>query len=248
MPEQLTDKEKVLFDLKGYLLFPAVLSAAEIAPIKEQCMQFRSDRDSLPPEARCLPGGPASVLIDHPAVMRVLHTVIEDNPERIRLENAFFSYREKGDVKWDPHAGGRTVNPNYSYQFHEGRIYSGMTRVVWELSAVEKGKGGTAFVPGSHKANFRHLLPLYDDPDSGVWEHYGCLAGSLLVFSEAVRHSSSPWTQESPRHALFLCYNHVNVRHHKPTFTPEMLSSLSPERRRFFSEVYHPQFDRMSLA
>ncbi len=27
MPEQLTDKEKVLFDLKGFLLFPAVLAS-----------------------------------------------------------------------------------------------------------------------------------------------------------------------------------------------------------------------------
>jgi hypothetical protein len=34
------------------------------------------------------------------------------------------------------------------------------------------------------------------------------------------------------------------VRHHKPDFPPEMLDSLSPEHRRFFADVYHPQFDR----
>jgi len=31
----LAEREKVLFDLKGYLLFPAVLSAEELAPLKE---------------------------------------------------------------------------------------------------------------------------------------------------------------------------------------------------------------------
>lgn len=30
----LTERETVLFDLKGYILFPAVLSEDELAPIK----------------------------------------------------------------------------------------------------------------------------------------------------------------------------------------------------------------------
>ena len=78
----LTEREIALFDLKGYLLFPAVLSEDELAPIKAQCKKLRTDKASLPPEARCLPGGPASVLIDHPAIMRVLHTVIDDETEK----------------------------------------------------------------------------------------------------------------------------------------------------------------------
>ncbi len=70
----LTEREIALFDLKGYILFPAVLREDELAPIKAQCEKLHSDKASLPPAARCLPGGPAAVLIDHPAVMRVLHT------------------------------------------------------------------------------------------------------------------------------------------------------------------------------
>jgi hypothetical protein len=245
VPDQLTDEEKTLFDLKGYILFPGVLSEAESAPLKAQAEALRADAESLPPAARRLPGGPAASLIDHPATMRVLHTVIDDDTEKIRLENAFLSYRTRDDGHkgWDPHAGGKSVNPNYSYQYHDGKIYSGMTRVVWELNGVEKGKGGTAFIPGSHKSNFRKQLPLFDDPQHPVWAHYECPPGSLLIFSEAVRHSSCPWTQDTPRCAFFFCYNHINVRHHKPTFPAEMLDSLSDERRRFFRDVYHPQFD-----
>ena len=241
----LTEAETALFDLKGFLLFPSVLSEEEVAPIKDQCERLHNDRDSLPPEAQCLPGGPASELIDHPAIVRVLHTIIDDETEKIRLESVFLSYRyqEDGHRGWSPHAGGKSVNPNYSYQYHDGRIYAGMTRVVWELNGVEHGKGGTMFVPGSHKSNYRKKLSLFNDRDSGVWEAYSCPPGSLLVFSEAVRHTSCPWEQDTPRMALFFAYNHLNVRHHKPNFTEEMLDSLTPERRRFFHEVYHPQFD-----
>lgn len=242
----MTEEERFLFDLKGYILFPAVLSEEEIVPIKEQCIQLRTDRESLSPEARCLPGGASSVLIDHPAIMRVLHSIIDDETEKIRLEGCFLSWREQDDGHkgWTPHAGGKSVNPNYSYQYHNGRIHAGMTRVVWELNGVEKGKGGTAFIPGSHKSNFRPFPQYFDGRDTGVWDTYACPPGSLLIFSEAVRHSACPWEQDDPRCALFFCYNHINVRHHKPSFTDEMLGSLSEEHRRFFNDVYHPQFDR----
>ena len=78
------EREKVLFDLKGYLLFPAVLSA------EEQCEKLRQDKESLPPAERKLPGGAASVLIDHPAVMRVLHQIIDEETEKLRCESCFF--------------------------------------------------------------------------------------------------------------------------------------------------------------
>jgi hypothetical protein len=242
----LTEREKVLFDLKGFLLFPAVLSDAEMAPIREQCEKLRTDAETLPVAERKLPGGAAAELLDHPAVMRVLHQIIDEDTEKIRCENCFLSYRTIGDSHkgWDPHAGGKSVNPNYSYQYHDGKIPAGMTRVVWELNGVEKGKGGTELIAGSHKSNYRKKLHLFDERDSGVWESYECPPGSLLIFSEAVRHSSCPWESETPRNALFFAYNHINVRHHKPAFSDEMLAALKPEHRRFFNEVYHPQFDR----
>ena len=151
----LTDEEKFLFDLKGYLRFPAVLTTDEIAAVKDQALRITHEPESLPAAERRLPGGAASMLIDHPAVLRVLLGII-GKLDKIRLESAFVNYREQDDTRrpWSPHAGGRTLNPNYSYNFHAGQIYSGMTRVVWELNEVEHGKGGTAFMPGSHKSQF----------------------------------------------------------------------------------------------
>lgn len=239
----LTDAEKIRFDLKGYLIFPGVLDGDEIGRLKEQTERIRTDPESLPPAERQLPGGASSMLIDHPAVMRVLRSVIDPDVEKIRLESAFLSHRERDDghAGWNPHAGGRTLNPNYHYQANADGIYAGMTRVVWELNEVPHGRGGTAFIPGSHKSNFhRKQLAVLDDPRSGVWETYSCPPGSLLVFSEAVRHSACAWTHDRPREALFFAYNHICVRHHRPTFSGEMLDGLSSEHRRFFNDVHHP--------
>ncbi len=41
----LTERDKVLFDLKGFLLFPAVLSETEMAPLRVQCLALRQDKE-----------------------------------------------------------------------------------------------------------------------------------------------------------------------------------------------------------
>ncbi|MBW3624994.1 MAG: phytanoyl-CoA dioxygenase family protein [Armatimonadetes bacterium] len=243
----MTEAEKIIFDLKGYIVKPAVLSEDEVEELTSFVLRQRSDPGSLPPHERQLPGGVFERYIDHPAVMDVLLDVIDKDVEKIRLENIFLSCREGEESPWSPHAGGRTTNPNYAYNFHDGRIYAGMTRVVWELAEVKRDRGGTCFIPGSHKANYniRQGFPEIDARDSGLWESYGCPPGSLVVFSEAVRHSADTWrNSDNPRIAIFCAYNHINVRHHKPTVSPEVLDSLTPEHRRFFNEVYHPQFAR----
>ena len=246
--EQMSDRDRVIFDLKGYIVIPGVLKESEIETLKEFVLRQKNDPESLPPQERYLPGGAFASLIDHPTVIKVLLSVIDPDLAKIRLENVFLSYREMGAGEWKPHAGGLTTNPNYSYNFHDGRIYAGMTRVVWELTEVLENKGGTCFIPGSHKANYNirtNPIASIDARDSGLWESYSCPPGSLVIFSEAVRHSADFWRNpNNPRIALFCAYNHINVRHHKPNITPEVLASLAPKHQRFFRDVYHPQFDR----
>mgnify|MGYP006369303959 FL=1 len=243
----MSEHDRVVFDLKGYIVKPAVLSKNEIEIIKEFTLRQKNNPESLPPHERYLPGVAFAQLIAHREVMNVLLNVIDPDPEKIRLENVFLSHRQQGEGEWKPHAGGRTTNPNYAYNFHDGRIYAGMVRVVWELNEVLENKGGTCFIPGSHKANYNirtNPVKSIDARNSGLWESYGCPAGSLIIFSEAVRHSADFWqNSQSPRIAIFCAYNHINVRHHKPDFKPAVIEQLAPKHQRFFRDVYHPQFD-----
>lgn len=245
---KMTEHDRVVFDLKGYIVKPAVLNKEEVEVLKEFILRQKNDPESLPPHERYLPGGLFASLIDHPLVIDILLNVIDPDLDKIRLENVFLNYREMGEGEWNPHAGGRTTNPNYAYNFHDGRIYAGMTRVVWELTEVLENKGGTCFIPGSHKANYnirKNPLPSIDARNSGLWESYSCPPGSLVIFSEALRHSADFWQNpHCPRISIFCAYNHINVRHHKPNIPAEVMEKLAPKHQRFFREVYHPQFDR----
>ena len=62
----MTDEEKFRFDLTGFLVRPAILETEEIAAIVEQIDRIKHDAESLPPSHRSVPGGPSSLLIDHP--------------------------------------------------------------------------------------------------------------------------------------------------------------------------------------
>ena len=68
----MTDEEKFRFDLTGFLVRPAILERDEVEAIVNQIDQIHHNKESLPPEHRAVPGGPASVLIDHPKVLEVL--------------------------------------------------------------------------------------------------------------------------------------------------------------------------------
>ena len=151
----MSDYEKFLFDLKGFLVIPSVLTSEEIAVARDHIDTYMKMPESLPEYHRSPISGPTEFLIDHPRVMGILQEVIDPDRERIRLESVFISGRsaEKTGNEWRPHVGGTNLHPSFSFRFHNGRIYSAMTRIVWELNEVKKGQGGTCLVPGSHKAN-----------------------------------------------------------------------------------------------
>jgi len=158
--QPMTEYEQFLFDLKGFLVIPAVLSAAEIQIVRDHMNAYTQNPNSLPEPHHAPIAGPAEFLIDHPRAMGILQTVIDPDPERIRLESVFISQRGIDEKDpWQPHVGGANLLPSFSYRYHNGRIYGGMTRVVWELNEVVEGKGGTCLIPGSHKANTASHTP-----------------------------------------------------------------------------------------
>ncbi|NKB72264.1 MAG: phytanoyl-CoA dioxygenase [Candidatus Latescibacteria bacterium] len=240
--------EQFLFDLKGFIVIPNVLTQPETETVRTHLDAYNKNPDSLPEEHRAPIAGPAEFLIDHPRVLGILQALIDPDPERLRLESAFVSNRSEATKSdpWRPHVGGTNLHPSFSYRFHNNRIYSAMTRIVWELNEVVEGKGGTCLVPGSHKANIASAQDgnwpeQADDPNSGVWETYGCPPGSLVVFSEGVRHTGSAWTHpDNARNAILMAYNHVTVRFHepKPCMNPTVIGGLTPQRQGFFRDVW----------
>ncbi len=95
---------------------------------------------------------------------------------------------------------------------HTRQSFSGLTRVMWELAPVKYRQGGTMLATGSHKAAYPAPAAI-KEPEWDVWDSYECPAGSVLFFSEALTHSTSPWTnEENDRVCVFTLFNNVGSK------------------------------------
>ncbi len=237
----MTDEEKFLFDLNGFLVRPAVLKPDEIAAIVDQVDRIKHNPESLPPEERQVPGGAASILIDHPQVIDVLHEVI--GPD-IRLENSFSVWRQKGEWAGDLHGGGPQQGDQiFGYRFSNGRMYAGMTRVVFELTDVSKKDGATVFIPGSHKANYpMHPNHMDLSKPSPFLTSFECPAGSAIFFTENLAHAGPRWTRDTPRVAVLHAYAHLATHWHRLNTSPEIIAAIPPEKQAYFRETWIADF------
>ena len=239
----MTESERFHFDLAGFVVRPAILAADEIEAIVDQIDRIKYDPESLPPAHRAVPGGPSSVLIDHPRVIDVLHDII--GPE-IRLESSGSVWRSKGEAHGDLHGGGpQQGDPIFGYRVNNGRIHAGMVRVVFELTDVAKDDGGTHFIAGSHKSNF----PMHPDhmslepgKRSPFLATYDCPAGSAIFFTENVCHAGPEWRRDTPRVAVLNAYAHLATHWHRLTLPAEVLESLPREKQAYFRPPWIADF------
>lgn len=241
-----TDEQKYLFDLRGWLLIPGVLSGAECTEMKAFCEQLHRDPESLPERERSAIGGPLQRLTDHPYVVGFMNEFVAypglSNQQcyGFRQESASLFYRTVGEGKFGPHNGNgmlRFPGDSHLYRCIPGKANSGLTRVVWELNAITEGNG-TLVVSGSHKAVFPAPGAIHA-PDSPIWDGYTCPAGSLMIFTEALTHSARPWINtEYPRIAIFSCYNTVNSKWHNWNPHPDLLAAMPPKRQTLYRPVH----------
>ena len=235
----MTELEKFTFDLKGWLMRPAVLDEEQVAEIRRYVYQLRDDPDRLAEPQRNTLSGPCTQLLDHPALVDLLRELIgADVGEAygFRCDHSNFSIREPGSepvgTSGSPHCGAREVPATHVYHVRGETPYAPVIRAVWELNPVPYGAGGTRFLSGSHKSSF-HIPPdVLADNAHPLFEDYECPAGSLLIFSEALCHSGATWNcQSHDRVAIFNHYLNVAMKYHEGGPDAETVHAM-PERTR----------------
>ena len=246
-PIPMTDEQKFIFDLKGWIAIPGALTEEETEEIKAHVFVLSQDRDSLDAKDRYSLSGPAQILLDHPVVVGTLREVLKpdrsDDCYGFRCESSFSMIRSYESVGPDPHGGGRGSGA-FAYNCVNQNIYSGLTRVVWELNEVNEGDGGTLFMSGSHKSNFS-VHESHRVMDSPLYESYTCPPGSMVVFSESVCHAGPKWNNPNhPRVAIFNCYSPSEAQYHKMNLPPEVIEAMPPKRQTLFRGVWHHDFSR----
>ncbi|MCJ8331228.1 MAG: phytanoyl-CoA dioxygenase family protein [Lentisphaeria bacterium] len=241
----MTDEQKFLFDLNGWLLIPGVLESEQIALIKEHLEQLKNNPDQLESKYRHCYAGPVAELHDHPVAVDILRCIlgkdINEKAYGFRLDGCYSQYRETGNGGLAPHGGGPNVNPNFSYQCKNQMIYSALTRVVWELNEVEHGKGGTLLMSGSHKANFT-VPKEHRVAESFLFDTYSCPPGSLLFFTENLCHAGDTWQMPDPRMAVFNAYTSHQAQFHKSSWNPETIAEWPEKRQSLVRGVWHADF------
>jgi hypothetical protein len=236
----MTDEQRFLFDVRGWLLLPSVLTETETEAIKAH---LKAGGNGFT--------GPAQELLDHPVVADILNEILSerepaDDTYNFRCESSFVTIRNAG---WTP---GTTQVPHVvrppqgagpmNYQCNGGRIYSALTRVVWELNPVRKGMGGTLFLSGSHKAKIPYP-PSVREPDNAHMESYACPPGSVFIFTESLLHAGTAWKDpDVERVAIFNCYNSVWAQWHRLNLPHDLITSMPPKRQTLFRGVYAHDF------
>ena len=246
----LTQEQKYLFDTRGWLLVPGVLSAAETEAMRDFALQVRDRPESLPEEERCYVAGPLEKLTDHPVVVGFLNEFLAhphlSSPAcyGFRMESSGLrspSSEPGKEGQFKPHNGGglfRFAGDSHHYQCIPGKAFSGLTRVVWELAPVKYGQGGTLLATGSHKAAYT-APESYQDPKSQVWDTYECPAGSVLFFTEGLAHSTCPWTNtQNGRVGIFNLYNSVGSQWGNWQPPAALVERMPAQRQTLFRGVH----------
>ena len=179
----MTEQEKFLFDLRGYIVVKNALSRDQVQDLSDRLEvhreekekpHFGSDRtifanDSDP--AWSSPsllewGGTYIDLIDIPTIAPYLEELLGFG---YRLDHDYLNVvngqNGKGSKTLYLHGGGQgaggprdivgsTDGGQCFYRYNNGRFFNGLVAVAFELSDVAPESGGFACVAGSHKMNF----------------------------------------------------------------------------------------------
>lgn len=202
--EGLTEQERYLFDLHGYVVRRGVLSvnevqalnvAVDLLALPEPAAPIMSQRFSRHlSSARCFRD-----LIDHRAVLDVM---IELCGEYVRLDHAYGIAMNPGQSGLGLHGGGTPHDPAQYYEVRAGRMYNGLVSAQWALVDHRPGDGGFGCIPGSHRASFPlpSLVPL-------DWVTEVTLtAGDVVIFTEALTHCTLAWRGSGHRRTLLYKY------------------------------------------
>ena len=157
----MSDEQKYLFDLKGWITLPGLLDEQQLEPIRAHQVRFLYEPETLPPEQRDNHGGPSQVLLDAPAVVGVLNEIISHQPLAteecygFRFDHTYTSHRKAGHDNFNPHGGGGLFNfsgNSHLYQMHPDGSTPDWCAWCGSSTRWRKGTAGRCSCPAATRA------------------------------------------------------------------------------------------------
>ena len=176
---KISDMDRYLFDLNGYLILRGALSVDEVAACnlsldemqnrkpgawhgRVQGHNFTGHHEGLNLQ-QIYEAGPAwERLIDHPSwINKVKHFIGTDMPNfdghhgPLFIDESFASIRGPGQAI-GLHSGGHERVTRCQFRYHDGKFHCGQINILMALNDIGPGDGATMLIPGSHKSNIIH--------------------------------------------------------------------------------------------
>lgn len=248
----MTEHERYLFDLQGFIVVPEALTAEQVADLNA-IMDEQIEKASEPTMhthrfAHLLHWGQAyRNLIDNPAIVPYLDELLGP---KFRLDHDYADIIRsgKGPIGTRLHGGAFPFSPSQYYNFHGGSMHNGLTVVAYNLKDVNPSDGGFGCVPGSHKSN----LPFPDEwreleETRSFVEKVTGPAGTAIIFTEALTHGTLPWHGKDERRTVFYKYSphpiswsaHYYNADDYPVFTERQREILEPPNARYQRRKRH---------
>jgi ectoine hydroxylase-related dioxygenase (phytanoyl-CoA dioxygenase family) len=232
-PLEMTEDERYLFDLNGYLVVRGVLSAEEVATAnaaidaRQDRMIQRNDgalRNAV--KGSMLYGtGPGrkdlgqvlewskdslvfKSILAHTRLVPIFHGILGLGYHMDHLP--FVIAQDEGAEGFQLHGG--TVdcatgeyNPHLAFTCHHGTIRSALLGCNLLLTDHNPGDGGFCIVPGSHKSNFKMPKGMMDGEKYAEFiQQPATKAGDVVLFSEGTVHGAMPWTPKDRQRRVCL--------------------------------------------
>ena len=261
----MTDDEKYLFDLQGYVVLKNALTPAEVDVCNEaidHCrdhIRRRPREQSLSGNSQTLKGDqgrgdiggmltwpqpwcqPFRDLLAHPRSTAVLLELLGDG---FRLDHLYGILMTAGTEGHVLHGSGTSDSLTHFYRFHNNRMRCGLTVVSWIFTDCGPGDGGFACIPGSHKSNYATPSRVAQlDRDLGCVRQVEASAGDCIVFTEALTHGTLPWTAAHERRSILYKYSPGTLSYaskYLPGGVEEVLEEFTPQQRAVLEPPYRP--------
>ena len=246
----MTDEEKYLFDLQGYLVIENAIEPEALTRMNEWLNTKAQEDESwigqtgnAHLEYPITWGADFLSLMTNPRAFPILQELMG---ETLRLDHDYAIFLREGHGGLQLH-GPKTrepYDPLHFYHYVDGRIYCGLTVATYALTDVPPGAGGLAVIPGSHKSNFRVPEDIRTFARSSpIVQQVPTKAGSCVIFTERLIHGTLPWQGPGVRRTLFYKYapgslTWSNLNYFDMNAVPGMAgleNRLTPQERRLLT-------------
>ncbi|HYE08023.1 MAG TPA: phytanoyl-CoA dioxygenase family protein [Planctomycetota bacterium] len=255
----LTPEQRYYLDVNGYVVIPNVLSADEVAELMEAIHGLKDALLHLPPGTRIrnahLLRGIDTMTVGSPVEAHPAITAYCTHPRLVGMAEELIG----GDARICEVGAiiNRRAAPGsapFAYSFHTGtdipfasHVKNGLyhcsfVKTLTNLTELRSADdGGTVVIAGSHKIDLpAETIIAAAMKDPRLIHQVVAPAGSTLLFSETLLHSTAQIRSDRERTILICGYNaRVMPSWDSSPYTPEFVARLPESHRALFLGVAH---------